>query len=149
MFGWFRKYVRKISVFGVEVEFQPLTENGAKTAATPSEGAIREEADKGRTQPSADDSIREESGGGRTQPPVDDGAGLTFDEVIQAIRAHYPEADLGQTAQQGNYYERARRLTNYHLHTSDPPWYGAVQPNGRTMWLYLGKGGKICCGDKD
>ncbi|HEY1191820.1 MAG TPA: hypothetical protein VGE74_29580, partial [Gemmata sp.] len=34
VFGWFRKYVRKIGVFGVEVEFHPPTE--ATTPITPS-----------------------------------------------------------------------------------------------------------------
>jgi hypothetical protein len=26
MFGWFRKYIRKIGIFGVEVEFHPPTD---------------------------------------------------------------------------------------------------------------------------
>ena len=29
MFGWFRRYVRKVAFFGFEVELQPPTESGA------------------------------------------------------------------------------------------------------------------------
>lgn len=75
-------------------------------------------------------------------------AGMTFDAVIRAILTSYPDAVLGRTAEQGQYFERARWLTNYQMYTSDPPCYQAVQSNGKTMWLYLGKGRKICCGDK-
>jgi hypothetical protein len=35
VFGWFRKYVRKIGIFGVEVEFHPPTETSA--SVTPPE----------------------------------------------------------------------------------------------------------------
>jgi hypothetical protein len=74
---------------------------------------------------------------------------MTFDAVIRAIRERHPDAVLGRTAEQGQYFDRASRLTNYRMHTADPPWYGAIQPNGKTMWLYLGKGGRISCGDKE
>ena len=75
--------------------------------------------------------------------------GMTFEEVVAAIRQRYPDAPLGRTAEQGQYYERAKRLTNYRMNRVDPPSYEAVQSNGRVMYLYLGKGGKICCGDKE
>jgi len=46
MFGWFRKYVRKIGIFGVEVEFHPPTETTvtATPAATPRPSAPFEAA---------------------------------------------------------------------------------------------------------
>jgi hypothetical protein len=90
-----------------------------------------------------------ELGRGASVPASGEKEGLTFDEVIEAIRRHQPGAILGRTAEQGPYFDRAKRLTNYQLHQADPPWYGAVQANGKIMWLYLGKGGKICCGDKE
>ena len=44
MFGWFRRYIRKIGIFGIEVEFHPptevvpttttTTENSAKSSVT-------------------------------------------------------------------------------------------------------------------
>jgi hypothetical protein len=80
--------------------------------------------------------------------PSSTGGDLTFDEVVQFIRLRYPDAVMGKTAEQGQYFERAKRLTNYRLHSEDPLYYAAVQANGKTMWLYLHKSGKICCGDK-
>ncbi len=74
---------------------------------------------------------------------------MTFEEVIAAIRQHFPDAILGRTAEQGQYFDRAKRLTNYRLYRTDPLCYAAVQGNGKIMWLYLGNGGKICCGDKE
>jgi serine/threonine protein kinase len=74
--------------------------------------------------------------------------GLTFDEVIAAIRQLEPNAGMGSTADGGPYYEKACRLTNYEMFEGDPLRYGAMQSNGRMMWLYLGRGKKICCGDK-
>ena len=35
MFGWFRKYVRKVGIFGVEVEFHPPTEVAANPTVLP------------------------------------------------------------------------------------------------------------------
>ncbi len=85
-----------------------------------------------------------------TEPPTPlPGNPKTFEEVIKAILASHPGAPLGRTVEQGPYHKRAKGMTKYRLYTADPPWYGAVQPNGKTMWLYLGKGGKICCGDKE
>jgi alkylated DNA nucleotide flippase Atl1 len=37
MFGWFRKYIRRIRVFGVEVEFHPPTDT-APTVPAPADG---------------------------------------------------------------------------------------------------------------
>ncbi len=37
MFGWFRKYVRKIGIFGVEVEFHPPTEPATAVLPQPSD----------------------------------------------------------------------------------------------------------------
>lgn len=55
VFGWFRKYVRKIGVFGIEVEFHPPTEAAHSPAPPPlardnsapvAVNAISAEADK-------------------------------------------------------------------------------------------------------
>lgn len=137
MFGWLRKHVRKIGVFGVEVEFHPPADAAPQLvtrdhSAPVTVGAVRAEDSVERAGPSADESV-----------------GMTFDAAIRAIRERHPEAVLGRTAERGPYFERARHLTNYQMRASDPPWYGAIQPNGKTMWLYLGRGGKICCGDKE
>jgi hypothetical protein len=139
MFGWFRKYVRKIGIFGFEVEFHPPTQPTAPAAL---EANSKPERVAGPT-------TGVQTGEVSNTPLPEGTAGLSFEAVIRAIREHYPEAVLGRTAEAGQYFERARHLTNYHLHTSDPPCYTAVQPNGKTMWLYLGRGGKICCGDKE
>lgn len=74
---------------------------------------------------------------------------LTFQEVIAALRRVRPGVPLGETAKQGEYYGRAIGLTNFEMHPGDPLRYGAIQGNGKTMWLYVGaRGTKICCGDK-
>jgi hypothetical protein len=74
---------------------------------------------------------------------------MTFEEVIKAILASHPGATLGATVQWGQFFERAKDMANFLMYQADPPWYGSAQPNGKTMWLYLGKGSKICCGDKE
>jgi hypothetical protein len=37
---------------------------------------------------------------------------------------------------------------NYQMHEGDPRRYGAMQANGRMMWLYVNRRGQISCGDK-
>lgn len=73
---------------------------------------------------------------------------MTFQEVIAALQRERPGATLGETAKSGPYYDRAVRLTNFERYLGNPLRYGAMQPNGRMMWLYW-TSGKICCGDKD
>lgn len=141
MFGWFRKYVRKIGIFGIEVEFRPPADVAAHNPGT-------QPPTLGNTDPVVSTSNKSESG----QPnevPSRGGKGKTFEEVIQAIRELHPYAPLGRTAEQGLYRERAGRLANYQMYEGNPVCYVAVQPNGKVMWLYLGRGGKICCGDKE
>lgn len=141
MFGWFRKYVRKIGILGVEIEFHPPAEPAAHSATTTPATPVLSESVAGEAN-------RAGTSAGRLGTSLEESAGLTFDEVIRAIHARYPDAPLGETAKQGQYFERARDLINYQMRTGDPPCYAAIQPNGNTMWLYLGRGGKICCGDK-
>lgn len=101
-----------------------------------------------RESPPSKAATESEPYGAASVPAAADKPGMTFDEVIQAILQQQPDAVLGRTAEQGHYFERAKRLTNYQLHTADPPCYQAIQANGKIMWLYLGQGMKICCGDK-
>jgi hypothetical protein len=79
---------------------------------------------------------------------------MTFQEVIAALRRERPDARLGETAKPkpgkgDRYYDRAIRLTNFEMYLANPLRYGAMQTNGRMMWLYIWTSGKICCGDKD
>lgn len=142
VFGWFRKYIRKIGVFGVEVEFHPPTDVTVHkpTALPPS--AVP--ADPVAVAPTTALPDRQPS-----QLVPGEMEGKTFEEVIQAIRVLHPDAPLGRTAEYGQYYERARGLANYQMYEDNPVCYVAIQPNGKVMWLYLGRGGKICCGDKE
>ena len=73
---------------------------------------------------------------------------MTFQEVIEALKRERPGTPLGETAKGGAYYDRAVRLTNFERYLGNRLRYGAIQPNGRTMWLYIWTD-KICCGDKD
>ena len=81
--------------------------------------------------------------------PIETAKQMTFQEVIEALQQVQPGAQLGKSAQLGGtYYDRAYALVNYQMHEGDPRRYGAMQANGSMMWLYIGKGGKIFCGDK-
>lgn len=139
MFGWFRKYIRKIGIFGVEVEFHPPSVDPHTPIALPPSSA-----GVGASVP-----IATPVHGERTVSVTDASNGKSFDEVIHSIREVHPEAPLGRTAEQGQFFERAKGLTSFQMYEDNPSCYFAIQPNGRIMWLYLGKGGKICCGDKE
>jgi hypothetical protein len=78
---------------------------------------------------------------------------MTFPEVIAELRRVRPGANLGETAKfktgmKNRYYDRAIHLTNFEMYQRDPLRYGAMQSNRKTMWLYIGTRGTICCGDK-
>jgi len=73
---------------------------------------------------------------------------MNFQEAVEAVRRAAPETPLGLTAQQGVYFEKARRLNNFEMHPGDPTRFGARQVNGKTMWVYLSVRGTVCCGDK-
>jgi formylglycine-generating enzyme required for sulfatase activity/tRNA A-37 threonylcarbamoyl transferase component Bud32 len=74
---------------------------------------------------------------------------MTFQEVVDRLLQASPGSYLGKTTQPGgSYYDRAWRLTNYQMYQGNPLRYGAMQQNGKMMWLYVGVHGQISCGDK-
>jgi hypothetical protein len=74
---------------------------------------------------------------------------MTFNQVIAAIRRIKAGAELGRTAQHGQYFQKAIKMTNFVSHNGDPLRYRADKPGGGyPMWLYFGARGTICCGDK-
>lgn len=70
---------------------------------------------------------------------------MGFHQVIERLREAFPGVNLGDTADHGQYHDRAVGMTfeqvNDHIYASD---------GGRnTMWLYVNRPlNKICCGDK-
>jgi hypothetical protein len=83
MFGWFRRYIRRISIFGVEVEFHPPTEppkadtpppTAPLPATTPSPQSIAAQQPVGSASP------KEQPVSGRTQTAAEQGAGWAIND---------------------------------------------------------------------
>jgi hypothetical protein len=71
---------------------------------------------------------------------------MTFQQVISALHAVRPDAEIGRTARRGKYYEQAIRM-NFRRY--DDIFYVADGRRGKEMWLYINeKLGRICCGNK-
>lgn len=71
---------------------------------------------------------------------------MDFEDVISQLRRVRPNAEMGQTAQRGKYYDQAVQMT---FRRVDELTYSAQGSRGKTMWLYVNeKLGRICCGNK-
>lgn len=74
---------------------------------------------------------------------------MKFMQALAQLQRAYPLAPIGRTASQGQYYDRATRMT-FEKHPERPNVFRAFSPRGKEMWLYYSKAtGRICCGDKD
>ncbi|HLX60343.1 MAG TPA: hypothetical protein VKX17_03580 [Planctomycetota bacterium] len=71
---------------------------------------------------------------------------MSFDEAIRSLRSIAPGAELGLTATRGQYFEQAQYMD---FERFDDRTFSSRGSQGKTMWLYIGKGGKIYCGNKD
>ena len=100
MFGWFRKYVRKIGVFGVEVEFHPPTE------AAPSPAALTPAAPPGPPAPLPlpvkDEKPRMDACYGRWTWQADEDAFTLELKANRSFRAENADGDLWK----GTWYVR-------------------------------------------
>ncbi len=73
---------------------------------------------------------------------------MNFQQVIAILQQRYPEAPIGNTAVQGQYYDRAVNITDYE--EREHGVFVGHGVNGKEMWVYHSDAKNvICCGDKD
>lgn len=71
---------------------------------------------------------------------------MNFQEALIELQRVRPEAQIGLTAQRGQYYDQAVHMS---FRSYDALHFVAVGRHGKEMWLYVNENlGRICCGNK-